>query len=80
MLRNDADIGTETRTMSFKVGQFVFLDGSGVGTVIYSPNGFEVPDDHVGVWFGTLDKDGRPVVCTIPIEYLRNGPSPSFQH
>ena len=80
MLRNDADSWIETRTMSFEVGQFEFLDGSGVGTVIYLPNCFEVPNDHVGVWFGTLDNDGRPIVCTIPIEYLRSGPKPTFQH
>jgi hypothetical protein len=66
--------------MSFEVGQFVFLDGSGVGTVIYLPNGSEVPDDHVGVWFGTIDQNGRPIVCTIPIEYLQDGPKPTFQH
>jgi len=73
-------VRTKTLTMSLEVGQFVFLDGSGVGTVIRLPNGCEIPDDHAGVWFGTLDNDGRPIVCTIPIEYLRDGPSSTFQH
>ena len=66
--------------MSFEVGEFVILDCSGVGTVIYLVNGFDVPDDHVGLWFGTLDQNGRPIVCTSPIEYLQSGPEPTFQH
>ena len=66
--------------MSFEVGQFVLLSGSGVGIVTHLPDDLEVPEEHIGVWFGTLNPDGNPIVCTIPAEYLTSGPLPSFQH
>jgi len=36
-------------------------------------------DDHTGVWFGTFEND-RPVVWTIPTEYLVKGPQPLLKH
>lgn len=27
-------------------------------------------DDHLGLWFGEADEAGRPIVYTIPAEYV----------
>ncbi|TWU19742.1 hypothetical protein [Allorhodopirellula heiligendammensis] len=64
----------------FAIGQFVHLDGSGVGVVVMLPDDTEVPDGHIGVWFGTTTETGRPVICTVPIEYIEPTPDPIVQH
>ncbi len=51
---------------TFTIGQFVHLDGSGRGVVVMLPNKTDVPDEHVGVWFGTTTQTGSPVICTVP--------------
>jgi len=65
---------------SFSFGQFVYLDGSGVGITVMLPHGSEVPEDHIGVWFGTTTEAGNPLICTIPAEYLISAPDPVVQH
>ncbi len=70
----------DANTMNFEIGQFVMLPGSGLGTVTHLPDDCYVSEDHVGVWFGTIDGDGQPIICTIPSDYLRPGPNPVFQH
>ncbi len=62
------------------IGQFVHLDGSGVGVVVMLPNKRDVPDEHVGVWFGTTTETGSPVICTIPAEYIMPTLVPTIQH
>lgn len=39
-------------------------------------------DDHLGLWFGEVDRDGSPLVYTIPTEYvLEQQPlNPVFLH
>jgi hypothetical protein len=39
-------------------------------------------DDHVGVWFGELADDGRPIVWTIPLDCVLAQPvvAPEFAH
>jgi hypothetical protein len=39
-------------------------------------------DDHLGLWFGEITAEGRPVVWTIPAEYVEVQPvvDPSFAH
>lgn len=64
----------------FHLGQFVFLRGSGVGIVAMLADGHNVPEDHVGVWFGTTTDSGSPIVCTIPAEYFTTAPEPTIQH
>ena len=65
---------------SFSLGQFVHLDGSGVGVVAMLPNGSNVPDEHIGVWFGTRTEAGNPIVCTVPAAYFKHAPEPTIQH
>jgi hypothetical protein len=65
---------------SFSLGQFVHLDGSGVGVVSMLPDGCNVPDDHIGVWFGTTTDEGSPVICTVPASYFKRAPDPTIQH
>jgi hypothetical protein len=39
-------------------------------------------DDHVGVWFGEVAADGKPIVRTIPLELVTAHPivAPAFAH
>jgi len=39
-------------------------------------------EDHVGLWFGELTADGRPIVRTIPAELVAAQPivAPEYQH
>jgi hypothetical protein len=62
------------------LGQFVYLDGSGVGVVVILPDGANVAEEHVGVWFGTMTDAGSPVVCTVPVAYFTSAPEPRIQH
>ena len=68
--------------MQFALGQFVHLDGSGIGVVAALPSADDptVPEDHLGVWFGGRDDSGAPIVCTIPADYFKNAPAPVIQH
>jgi hypothetical protein len=62
-------------------GDFVHLDGSGVGIVVATPeDDAQVPEEHLGVWFGTLDEEGNPEVWTVPAEYLRPAPTSVYRH
>ena len=39
-------------------------------------------DDHLGVWFGEIAADGRPIVWTIPLDCVVAQPvvAPEFAH
>lgn len=63
----------------FKAGDFVTVGGR-LGIV--AKTGAELESDvsdHTGVWFGTCDSDS-PEVWTIPTEYLKPGPVPTYKH
>jgi len=64
------------------LGQFVHLDGSGIGVVAALPSEDDpsIPEDHLGVWFGDCNGSGAPILCTVPADYLRNAPAPAVQH
>lgn len=64
----------------FALGQFVFLNGSGVGIIAMLADDSGVPEDHIGVWFGTTTETGSPIVCTLPKEYFTSAPEPEIQH
>jgi hypothetical protein len=64
----------------FTIGQFVHLDGSGIGVVVLLANNANVPDEHIGVWFGTTTETGSPVIYTVPAEYFQPTPAPTIQH
>ncbi len=66
--------------MDYQVGQFVFLDHSGVGIVARLSDGESVREEHIGVWFGTFDEDGAPIICTVPAEYFAAAPNPVIRH
>ena len=70
------------KIMQFALGQFVHLDGSGIGVVAALPSADDpaVPEDHLGVWFGGCDDSGAPIVCTVPADYFKNAPAPVIQH
>ena len=63
-----------------RTGQFVHPDERGIGVVVQLPNGDSVPEDHLGVWFGTSDDTGVPIVYTVPADHLNDAPSPVVQH
>ena len=65
---------------SFSLGQFVQLDGSGVGVVAMLPDGCKVPDDHIGVWFGTTTDAGSPMLYTVPTANFKAAAEPAVQH
>ena len=68
--------------MQFALGQFVHLDHSGIGVVVALPSigDVDVPDDHLGVWFGDCDDFGAPIACTVPVDYFKPAPKPVVQH
>lgn len=39
-------------------------------------------DDHLGLWFGEVAEDGRPIVYTIPAAYVDDMPTrePQYRH
>jgi hypothetical protein len=55
--------------------KFVRYNGN---TAVIAMNGNELSDehpesdlsDHLGLWFGEVTEDGRPIVYTIPAEYV----------
>jgi hypothetical protein len=67
-------------------GTFVLYDGALAvvvrdGAECSAEAGGEL-DDHVGVWFGEVAADGKPIVRTIPIDCVLTQPivAPAFAH
>jgi hypothetical protein len=60
-------------TNPVQIGEFVRV-GRSVGVAVPLPAGWWIsPDeglDHIGVWYGQRDRDGRPRVRTVPVEYV----------
>lgn len=62
----------ELSTTPIQVGEFVRV-GQDLGVAVPLPAGWWVsPEglDHIGVWYGERDRDGRPRVRTVPVEYV----------
>jgi hypothetical protein len=69
-----------------KKGTFVLYDGA---LAVVARDGAECSaeaggelDDHLGLWFGESDADGKPIVRTIPLELVAAQPvvEPAFAH
>lgn len=59
----------------WQIGEFVRV-GPSLGVAVPLPSGWVFRHggdhglDHVGVWYGEYEPDGRPRVKTVPIEYV----------
>ena len=61
-------------------GQVAVIVQSGSDLMmVYPDSGL---DDHLGLWFGEMHDDGRPVVYTIPKEYVDQAEAvvPVYRH
>jgi hypothetical protein len=71
--------------MDLRVGDFIFLEGTGVGVVVAVDDDRRVPAGYVAIWFGGVgsqvdDDPGRPEVWTVPAEHCREADAPVFMH
>jgi ABC-type glycerol-3-phosphate transport system substrate-binding protein len=67
--------------------KFVRYNGN---TAVIAMNGQELTDehpgsdlsDHLGLWFGDVTEDGRPIIYTIPAEYVGQAEMipPDYRH
>lgn len=73
--------------MNFKIGDIIEMDGL-LGVVTELP-GKNVPDDHLGIWFGEEKpkrkseggKEGKtPEVFTVPEDCCSLAKSPTYKH
>jgi len=65
--------------MSFVRGDFVTLNGKPcVVTAIAGDQ--NVPEDHLAVWYGSVDDIGCPEVWTVPAEYFEALTQPLAYH
>lgn len=65
--------------MKFKKGDFVEINKK-TGVIVFTGDeSLGDMNDHAGVWFGQ-NKDGIPVVWTIPTEFLTKGSEPIIKH
>ena len=66
-----------------KIGQFVIV-GKSIGVVVGLPNGSEIPENHLAVWYGETadDTHGKmiPKVRTVPEDYCEPLNGVSFYH
>ena len=74
--------------MKFKLGDMVELDGL-LCSVVGLPDGGDVPEEHLAVWFGDpackrTSEGGtpgkRPEIWTVPEEYFKLAAPPEFKH
>ena len=54
--------------IDFCKGQFVQV-GKAIGVIIFLENEDNVPEDHIGVWYGELSNEKTPKYKTVPKEY-----------
>ena len=52
----------------FYKGQFVLV-GKEIGVIVYLENEDNVPEEHIGVWYGELSNENTPKYRTVPKEY-----------
>ena len=71
-----------------RIGDFVEMDGL-LAVVIATEDDPNVPDEHVGLWFGDptakrISEGGTggatPEVFTVPVEYCSQAPNIHFTH
>lgn len=54
----------------FKKGNFVKV-GNEVGVVVFLENDPETPDEHLGIWYGETNAQGKPRYRTVPTAYCK---------
>lgn len=52
----------------FEKGNFVKV-GEEVGVVIFLENEQETPEEHLGIWYGETNAQGKPRCRTVPTAY-----------
>lgn len=81
------ELGVLVIIMNFKIGDIIEMDGL-LGVVTELP-GKNVPDDHLGIWFGEekpkRKSEGGEVkksleIFTIPKEYCELAQKPTYKH
>jgi hypothetical protein len=66
--------------MAMTLGQFVKV-GDSYGVVVgLSGTSFNVPKDHLAVWYGEINSDGKPKVKTLPEEYAAVSADVEYYH
>ena len=67
------DVSNELNKSPIQTGEFVRV-GPSLGVAVPLPAGWWIYPgeglDHIGVWYGERDRDGRPSVRTVPVEYV----------
>src|SRR5262249_55672608 len=57
--------------MGLRVGQFAMVGDAACVVVALFRDHQDIPDEHVGVWYGEVDPIGIPKVRTVPDKYVR---------
>ena len=52
-----------------EIGSFVTV-GDSIVVVVGFPDNYNVPEEHLAIWYGQIDEDNtQPLVRTVPEEY-----------
>lgn len=62
-----------------KIGQFVTV-GNDLGIIVGLANDPEIPEEHLGIWYGQETEDGKPKARTVPEEYCIPVEEVSYHH
>lgn len=54
----------------FHIGQFVRV-GTDLGIIVSLPDNKNVPEDHLGIWYGEQNEQKQPKVRSVPQEYCK---------
>ena len=52
----------------FKKGDFIKV-GNSFGVIVFLEGENDTPEEHTSVWYGELNKEGKPKYRTVPTEY-----------
>lgn len=59
-------------------GSFVKIDGD-IGVVVGLGGENNIPEEHLGIWYGQTTENNIPLYCTVPEEYcIKLNDSESF--
>ena len=81
-------VSEEMKEMNFKLGDMIEVDGL-LASVVGLPDGQDVPDEHLAVWFGHPQNKrisegkpsgSRPEVWTVPADCCTPAAPPELQH
>jgi len=51
-------------------GDFIKV-GNDTGVIVFLERENNTPEDHIGIWYGELSKDGKPMYKTVPTAYCK---------